>query len=735
MYSRAVSVTTDGESVRSTVPTHLVGAALAAGALIAQHVLSKATRDALFLSHWSATRLPLAMTAGTALSGGVVLLLGRLIARLGPARVVPQVFALHAGMLALEWVVAQRFEKIVAVLVYLHTAALGATLVSAFWSIVSESFDPHTGKRAIGQIGGGAALGGVVGGGLAWGGSRILPVTAMLLAGAALTLVSMWGVRLLVTRAHEGPSAAHDSRPSGFALLRDTPYLRMLAGLVIAGAMLEALLDFSLGAQAKATYGSGARLLSFFAVFQTVVGLVSFLLQVTANRPALERLGLGGTIGLLPLAVGGAGIPGLAAPSLITAVLQRGVEGMLRGSLFRSAYEVLFTPLPQTLKRSTKTFIDVSLDRLGGLLGGGLTLALLALWPRNSLWVVTVAGLVLAAIQLVFAYGLNRGYVATLTERLRSGFLQLDWASVVDGTTRRTLSRTMSDLDRQALLAKISEVWSEKEKAASLSPDAGDREDRSGQASADDVVHALTQLRSGDTATIRSALRSSHALSPLLAPQVIELLRRDDVARDAMHALSRAAPAIVGTLLDVVLDEERDVRLRRRAVRLLRNVSSQRVADGLVLGLRVASFDVRHSCGRALVALKEQNDELRFDAALMFERAKRQLEPGSQDPRTLEHAFDLLSLAGPREPMQLAYGALQSPDAFLRGVAREYLDVVLPIDVRAAMTVRLSSPPPPASGSRTSDRSLSDLLKSGDGIRRHLEELRRSRDPDSETLV
>jgi hypothetical protein len=701
--------------------------------------LGKALRDALFLSHWPATRLPIVMMASMALSSPTVVLFGRLISRYGPARVIRPVFALHAGALAIEWLLARAWEPIVAIVVFLHTACLGATILSAFWSVVSEAFDPHSGKRAIGRIGGGAALGGVVGGAVAWGGSHLVPPSTMLLVAAALSLLSMWAVQPLTLAVGELRDATdNDSRPSGFALLSNTPYLRMLAGLVVVGAMLQALLDFQLGAQAKEAFGSGARLLSFFAVFQTVVGLVSFLLQVTANRPALERLGIGGTIGLLPLVVGGAGISGLAAPSLITAVLQRGAEGMLRGSLFRSAYEVLFTPLPKALKRPTKTFIDVSLDRLGGLVGGGLTMALLAGWPGASQRVVTIAAVVLALIQLLFAFGLHRGYVATLTERLRTGAVQLDPASIVDATTRKTLSRTMSTLDRTTLLARIGELRSEQ--SAARAPPSRDG-DEATQAShspasrvADDVVHAMARLRSGDVAAIRDVLRKDHVLSPLLAPQVIDLLAHEGVAREAMHALTVAAPRIVGTILDAVLDERRDARVRRRAARLLRNVPSQRVVEGLVSGLAAEAFDVRHSCGRVLVGLTEMKEELRFDARFMFERARRELEAASPDPRALEHAFDLLSLAGPREAMQLAYGALLSHDAFLRGVAREYLDVVLPVEVRTAIALRLSSPPASGSSPRTSDRSLSDLLKSGETIRQRLHEVRRTQDPDREAL-
>jgi hypothetical protein len=199
-----------------------------------------------------------------------------------------------------------------------------------------------------------------------------------------------------------------------------------------------------------------------------------------------------------------------------------------------------------------------------------------------------------------------------------------------------------------------------------------------------------------------------------------------------MHALGPLASRIVGAILDVVLDEDRSTPMRRRAVRLLRGVPTQRAADGLALGLDAKSFDVRYASGRVLVGMREQNADLHFTASAMFERAKRELEMPSVDARSLEHVFDILSLTFPREAIQLAYGALQSQDPFLRGVALEYLDVVLPGDVRNAMRPRLSRPPPMPALQRPSATSLDDLLKSKQTILTHLVELRRSRDPDAE---
>jgi hypothetical protein len=50
--------------------------------------------------------------------------------------------------------------------------------------------------------------------------------------------------------------------------------------------------------------------------------------------------------------------------------------------------------------------------------------------------------------------------------------------------------------------------------------------------------------------------------------------------------------------------------------------------------------------------------------------------------RSLEHAFTLLSLVLPREPLQIAFRGLHAGDPMLRGTALEYLETVLPPPVR-----------------------------------------------------
>ncbi len=71
---------------------------VASGALIAQTVAGKATRDTLFLTHFGIQMLPAAMIGAALVSSIAVLGISRLLTRHGPARVVPASFALGGSL-------------------------------------------------------------------------------------------------------------------------------------------------------------------------------------------------------------------------------------------------------------------------------------------------------------------------------------------------------------------------------------------------------------------------------------------------------------------------------------------------------------------------------------------------------------------------------------------------------------------------------------------------------------
>jgi hypothetical protein len=681
--------------------TSVRAATFAAGALVAQQVAGKAVRDALFLSSFDVSWLPSVMMAAAALAMLAVLFFSRLLAEYAPARVVPAAVAASAVLLGGEWALSTEFPRAAALLVYLHLAVFGGTLLSGFWSMVNESFDPYTAKRVLGRIGAGASFGGVAGGLLALGVARLVRVPVLLLGLAALNLIGFTALLRLRgsgdgdERAHE-----HDGPPSallGVRILSEVPYLRDLALLVGLGAFGEALLDYSLKVQAAATLPKGQALMSFFALFYTAIGVLGLLVQSLLTRATLTTVGLAGTVALLPAVAGSTAIVGALAPRLATAALARGSQAVVHGSLFRTGYELLFTALGKRRKRPTKTLVDVGFDKLGGMLGGAAALAVVAVAPQaGGTWLFALcAAVALAALSL--SRRLHRGYVAALEENLLSGAVHLDPEDVTDSTTRLAMAET--GLLRDGLSST---------RAAARSTDEAGADER--------LLRDAAALLSRDAGQVRAVL-SRPPLDPRLAAFAIPLLARPELQSDALAALRRAAPRLVGQLGDALLDPGQAPAVRRCLPRVLSVCDGQGAADALLGGLSDDAFEVREACGVALFRISARTrvtirDTTVFAAVVSELGAALPADPDGRG-RRLDYVFNLLSVVLEREPLRVSLWAVRTRDP-LRGTALEYLSNVLPDGVRSALWPLLGEGvAAPRRALRPAEQIVDELLASG----------------------
>jgi hypothetical protein len=624
-----------------------------------------------------------------------VLAFSAALARRSPARVVPATLGAATVLLLGEWWLTVAHPRAAAAAVYLHMAVLGAPVVSAFWSLLSERFDPYTARRVMGRVGLGASLGGVAGGLLAWSAAGLLPVGAMLGLMAVFSVVSLLGLARLGPPPARGdvPSPPVQGALSGLRLLAGAPYLRDLGVVVALGAAVEAVLDYVLSAQAAAAYPKGQPLMSFFALFHTGVGLAALAAQVALSRWCLERLGLAGTVALRPAGVLLAGVAGALEPRLSTAVLARGVHGVVHNSLFRSGYELLYTPLAEREKRPTKTIVDVGFDRLGTIAGGTVTLLLAAPTEGRMRLLFGVAGLG-AVLALAVSRRLHRGYVEALVASLRSGAVHLETGLGHDSTTLMTLARTGLHPEGATGLSAVA------------APGGPPR---------DAVVDAVARLRSEAPESVRRVLRRGE-LTPDLVGHVVPLLAREDVVLDALKALRRAAPRCTGQLLDALLDGEQPAAVRRRVARALRGCATQRAADGLVLGLADGVFEVRRECALALARLQQREASLDVPRAAVFGAVVRELRAETLGETGLAHVFTLLQLVLERQPLEIAHWAVTGEDQTLRGTGLEYLENVLPEAVRDALWPHLRVRVRSRGASRRREDVLGELLKAGGTI-------------------
>jgi AAA family ATP:ADP antiporter len=685
----------------------VVAASLVAATLVAQQVAGKAARDALFLSAFHVSSLPAMMIASATLSALSAILFARAMRRTSPAH------ALTTGLVAFALLSlacgasSEAFPQLVATAFYLQVTLFGAVLLSAFWSVVNERFDPYAARQAVSKIAGGATLGGVIGGFGAWLAARYVSVSGLLYAMALASALCMAGLRWLrgTPGAQSRPPGDLEEMATGMSVFRKTPYLKDLALLVGLGSFVDALLDYALKSEAAARYSGGAALFGFFSSYAAVVGFATFLAQVLLSRRALTRLGLGGTVALQPGGVFLLTLFGTLEPGLLAATLARGGAAALRDSVFRSGYELLYTPLPPALKRASKAVVDVAVDRLGTVLGSALTL-LVALWlPRPTVVLLALAA-GLALVSTSVCRRLHRGYVLALETSLRVGAVQVLPEDAVDGTTL-AVTRTALGLDRQALLQEI----------RALRGEAGSAPDAHAAPAADALLPSITDLRSGDRDRIRALLAPPRRLDHALVGHVIPLLVRRDLAPDAMRALRPLAPKITGQLVDALLDPTGEPTLRRRVARILKSSPTPRSIEGLLLGLDDPDASVRVECGKVLGAIKAAEPSLAVRADPVFEAVRRELaSPEAEGPTVaLDHVFALLSLVLETEPVLISLHALRGDNQGLRGTALEYLDNVLPRPVREALWPRLGATAR-AAPSRASQEVERELIRSMSGM-------------------
>src|SRR5688500_231386 len=218
-----MAVAKDGPAVPSSTT-----AVIAAGILIAQQVVGRATRDALFLSTFDVAILPAIGALAAVVSLVAVFVFARAMAVHSPSCAVPAALAVSAALLVGEWALAGPMPRAAAIAVYLHMGVFGATLVSAYWSLVNESFDPYSAKLVIGRIGTGASLGGAAGGLIAWQASRYVSVRGMVLAMALLSVACLIAVLpLRAPRAAREPARRDAAAgPGGIPLIAGSAYFQ-----------------------------------------------------------------------------------------------------------------------------------------------------------------------------------------------------------------------------------------------------------------------------------------------------------------------------------------------------------------------------------------------------------------------------------------------------------------------------------------------------------------------------
>jgi AAA family ATP:ADP antiporter len=250
-------------------------------------------------------------------------------------------------------------------------------------------------------------------------------------------------------------------------LVLSSPYLRAIAAVICLASFATTLTSWQFKAVAKQVLVSKDALAILFGNFYFYAGILGLLFQLLLTTRLLRRFGIGTMLFVLPVAVmvGSSGL--LIWGTLASALVLKGSDQVLRYSMDKSAVELLYLPLPHSVKLRAKWFIDTVIWRLGDGLAG-VTALILATYLHVATRHISWAALFLVGAWFIAVSVAGRHYIAALKESISQHRLDVEQAStpVLDRSTTDLLAVNLSGSDPKEILYALSLFEVEQQRAA-----------------------------------------------------------------------------------------------------------------------------------------------------------------------------------------------------------------------------------------------------------------------------
>ncbi len=419
-------------------------------ALMTAHAILETARDALYLARLGAEQLAWAYLAIAGSALGVVTVMRRSTRLRDPRRLLFGSLLLSTMGTAVIAALITEVPSLVFVL-YVWTGLIATLIVPSFWTVLDRAAHVAQAKRLFAVVGAGGALGAMTGSAVAAALGRLVPAHHLVTAGAIAFAAATVAARVLVPDYTGRPQAR--PVPEGAGARRPGRYLRWTIAIGTLSTVALTLGDLTFKRVVAERIDPGD-LASTFGAIYTCLNLLSLLVQVAVTPRLLARFGVGGAMLVLPVIVvcsaGGFALTG-AALAILALKLS---DGGLRHSLHRVVSEILYLPVPSTVRDGAKPIADAIAQRGGQAAAALLVFAVGAAGAGSrALALLTAAvGLAwLAAARIVRAL-----YVQQFRDSLRDGEIHRDVrVPEVDATSERLLVEALSSPDEAEALAAL----------------------------------------------------------------------------------------------------------------------------------------------------------------------------------------------------------------------------------------------------------------------------------------
>jgi ATP/ADP translocase/CRP-like cAMP-binding protein/HEAT repeat protein len=515
-------------------------------AMTSYNIIKPITRSE-FISSLGADNLPYVQFGSGVLIGFLMQGYTRLMRAVPRRHIIPVTQAGMAMLLVLFWFLFTTIgSDWIAVAFYIVGLILAVLLISQFWTLANDIYDPRQAKRLFGFIGGGSSLGGATGAAITVYLVQTMGAKNMLLVSAAIMGVCVVLVMFVIKReqtagSSDAASTGEEKGTSGaeaIQLLRSSRHLQVIAMVIAFAAIGAAIIEQQLNmaaAEAKGATNSDA-IAAFLAQITVYLSLIGFAIQVGLTSRIHRVLGIGFALLVLPFSLGTTAVIMLFNRALWAPGLARVLDTSLRYTVDKTSREVLFLPLPAELKYRAKPFIDVTMDRFAKGMGALLILVLIKDWGFGLDWQrLSYASLAVVGLWVITAIAARREYLRSFRRSIEQQVIEPD-------------AVRLNNPDPSSIETLVSELAHPEPRRALYAIDLLDAMGKR------QLVTPL--LLAHDNAEIRArALRVAEAAGPSLADRWlpgVERALRDDDSTVRVAAVSALASLRGGAAADVM---------------------------------------------------------------------------------------------------------------------------------------------------------------------------------------
>jgi len=281
-------------------------------------------------------------------------------------------------------------------------------VVSVFWSFMADIWSTEQSRRLFGVISAGGSSGAFVGPLITSvlvvpiGFENLLPLSAMLLAFSVYCLhrLRRWSLQQASTDSGpftESSGPLGGSALGGIKLVLTTPYLAAIAASMLCAMFLGGAMYMYMAELISVSFPDSDYQTRIFALIDTVSNALSFIGQFVLVKFAVQKLGIGITLAILPL-VSIAAFALLASNPvfIVIAVFQVVRRGLAYG-IAKPASDMLYSVVSREAKYKAKNFIETAVWR-----GGDVV----ATWTIRSLAGIGLTGVSLVCIPIAIVWSL-----------------------------------------------------------------------------------------------------------------------------------------------------------------------------------------------------------------------------------------------------------------------------------------------------------------------------------------